>query len=188
MKQNLLGDFAASKQQSWQPFDGTEKALKELESTHVKKLSNRKKFKQVNSTLLGLIQAAQTPAFLLPQVLDFISRIDKKKILHEPYNLASFEFWLNRFSHLSDQENLEIRAKIVGKSIPREEYQLFFPIGMGKTFAGTHFVAAHASPDIDTTVASFLGFIDAFGAKVGEASQLWSLPGAFPVLPFATHL
>lgn len=175
----LLGEYAASNAQTWEPFSGLEKALKRFDEPPFQKLSNRKKFKEINSLLLELIQTAKAPCFLLPQVLDYISQIDQKKWLHEIYNFASFEFWLNRFSKLSEQENLAIRAKIVGKLIPREEYQVFFPIGMGKTFAGTHFVAAHASPDIDTTIASFWGFVDAFGARVSEGMHLWSLPATF---------
>jgi len=179
-KQLLLGEYAASEAQTWAPFPQLETALKSLQEPAFQKLSNRKKFKQINSLLLELIQAASTPCFLLPAVLNYIAHIEKAKLLQEPYNFASFEFWLNRFSRLSDQENLAIRAKIVGKAIPREEYQTFFPIGMSKTFAGTHFIAAHASPDIDTTIASFWGFVDAFGAKVAEGVHRWSLPGTFP--------
>jgi len=55
-----------------------------------------------------------------------------------------------------------------------------FPIGMGKRYAGSHYVTAHSSPDLDTTVASFWGWIDAFGARVSEGLHLWNVPGGMP--------
>jgi hypothetical protein len=68
----------------------------------------------------------------------------------------------------------------VGKNIPRDAYQIMFPIGMGKTYSGSHFVTAHNSPDIDTTIASFWGWVDAFGARVSEGMHIWNVPGGPP--------
>ncbi len=146
-------------------------------------LSVRKRFRTVNRALYDLIQAAPPKSFLLGAVLAFMDRINREKILNEPLNMASFEFWLNNFSDLSDQDNYETRAKITGRWIPRGDYQAFFPIGMDRVYTGTHFVAAHLSPDVDTMIASFWGWVDAFAARVGSGLHLWCLPGGPPDSP-----
>jgi hypothetical protein len=130
----------------------------------------------VNKTLLLCIQEQPTPCFLLAAVLEFINRVNMEKLLAEPYTITLFELWLNHFSRLSSEDILRVRGKIVGRYIPRDEYQVFFPIGMGRMFQGSHFVAAHVSPDIDTTVASFWGWVDAFGCRIAEGTHQWSLP------------
>ena len=96
------------------------------------------------------------------------------------YSFSNFELWLNQFSGLSFEENYRIRAKIAGKWIERRDYQTLFPIGMGKVYEGTHFVTAHKSPDFDTTIASFWGWLDAFAARVGDGLHVWNLPGGPP--------
>ncbi len=146
--------------------------------TKFKKLDDMEKMEQVSRTLLNLIQKGGE-LFLLPAVVDFIDRVASEKIL-EHYTFSSFEIWLNQFSGVSAEENYAVRAKIVGKNIPRDEYQLLFPIGMGKTWFGSHLVTAHGSPDLDTTVASFWGWMDAFGARVSEGLHIWNLPGGPP--------
>lgn len=176
MKQELLGAFSLP----YKSFENLDASFKEFHTPSFHSLSLRKKFKKVNQTLLEHIQGTDAPCFLLPTVLEFIDRVNKEKILHELYRFTSFEFWLNRFSRLDEEENLKIRGKIVGKWIPRGDYQALFPIGMGKTFSGSHFVAAHSSPDIDTTIASFSGWLDAFGARVSEGIHQWSLPALLP--------
>lgn len=148
--------------------------------------SSRKRFQHVNQELLRLIQEAPKQSFLLAAVIDFIERVNQKELLNDLYHISLFEFWLNHFSHLNEAENYEVRAKIAGKFVPREDYQAFFPIGMDKVFSGTHFIAAHLSPDVDTMVASFWGWMDAFAARVGNAQHLWSLPGGPPDSPM-TH-
>ncbi len=165
----LLGNVSLT----YKPFSGLDKVLKAIPAS----LSNRKRFEKINSSLLACIQKEKEPCFLLPQVIDFISRVNQQKLLLEPYRLLDFEFWLNHYSNLSVHENRHIRCKIVGKNIDRSDYQLFFPIGMNKTLAGSHFVAAHLSPDVDTTIASFWGWVDAFGAQVGSGTHQWALPG-----------
>ncbi len=133
----------------------------------------------VNRALLALIQKAPEPAFLLSAVLHFVEMVDQKGLL-EKYTLTTFELWLNQHSGLSFEDNRRIRAKIVGKWLDRGAYQGLFPIGMGKVYEGTHFVTAHKSPDLDTTVASFWGWVDAFGARVGDGLHVWNLPGGPP--------
>ena len=170
----LLGNF----QLSFTPFVALDKAFATFDKKAFTTLSARKKFEAVNLTLLTLIQDEKEPCYLLAQVIDYIAKINQKKLLLESYHMLQFEFWLNHYSQLTLEENRHIRCKIVGKNINRDEYQLFFPIGMNKILAGSHFVAAHLSPDVDTTIASFWGWVDAFGAKVGSGLHHWALPAA----------
>lgn len=157
-------------------FDGLDECFRQFSTDDFHSLRSRDKFRQINRALLSCIQEVPTPCFLLAAVLEFIARINKAKFLSETYTLTLFELWLNHFSGLSSEEILLIRGKIIGRYIPRDAYQVFFPVGMGKMFQGSHFVAAHLSPDIDTTVASFWGWADAFGCRVAEGTHQWSLP------------
>ncbi len=143
-------------------------------------LSDRQKQDQINQILCDLIKKESSPAFLLPAVIDFIDQVNAHKIL-DSYSFFNFELWLNQFSHLSTEENYQIRAKIAGKFVPRDEYQVLFPIAMGKTYPGSHYVTAHGSPDLDTTIASFWGWVDAFAARVSENLHIWNLPGGPPL-------
>ncbi len=167
----FLGDRSFQKK----TFSQLDSALVRLKSTP----AGYQRIEEVNRTLLEFIQKEKSPCFLLGAVLDFISRIDQDGIL-ERYTMSGFELWLNQNSQLSFEENLKIRGKIVGKWIERNDYQSFFPIGMGKVYEGTHFVTAHKSPDLDTTIASFWGWVDAFGARVGDSLHIWNLPGGPP--------
>ena len=160
-----------------QLFDGIDATIKSLKSA--KETADRKKSDLVNSTLLECIQKEKEPCFLLAAVLEFVRLVDEAKILHH-YTFTSFEIWLNQYSGLSFEENLAVRAKIVGKKIQRGDYQSLFPIGMGKVYEGTHFVTAHKSPDLDTTIASFWGWVDAFGARVSDGLHVWNLPEGPP--------
>jgi hypothetical protein len=164
-------------------FHNIQEVLQTFREPSFSSLTIRKRFRQINQTLCQLIQKAPPHAFLLSAVLDFFDRINQENFLNQPLLLTTFEFWLNNFSELSDQENYQIRAKIVGKYLPREEYQVFFPIGMGKVYFGTHFITAHLSPDVDTMIASFWGWMDAFGARVGSGLHVWCLPDGPPDSP-----
>lgn len=174
-----LGDYEPKSAR----FSNLDAVFAEFETKDFQARSFRKKFRKVNEELQKLILASPKESFLLPAVLSFIDQVNQKKILNERYHFSLFEFWLNHFSDLTDSENFSVRAKIAGKYIPREDYQAFFPIGMNKTFSGTHFVAAHSSPDVDTMVASFWGWLDAFAARVSEGQHVWSLPGGPPDAP-----
>lgn len=164
-------------------FANVDKEFAQFKSKEFKTKSARKRFQQVNESLLKLIQEAPHESFLLPAVIDYIDRINREGVLSERFHFSLFEFWLNLFSNLKDHENYEVRGKIAGKYIPRDDYQAFFPIGMDKVFGGSHFVCAHLSPDVDTMVASFWGWVDAFAARVSNAQHLWSLPGGPPSSP-----
>lgn len=165
-------------------FPQLEQRLAPLRGSEWSNLPHRKRFKRVNKLLLDLIQEAPCPCFLLPAVIDYIEQINTLKVLNEPYTFALFELFLNQYSQISNQESLLIRGKIVGRFIPRNEYQAIFPVGGDTYYPGTHFVAAHLSPDIDTTVASFIGWLDAFGCKVADGLHHWGLPA----IPQEGHL
>ena len=164
-------------------FPHLEEIFSNFKDAEFKKRSIRKRFHRVNQVLLQVILEAPKHAFLLPAVAEYIERVNHENVLAERYHLSLFEFWLNHFSEISEKEQTEARSKIVGKHIPRGEYQAYFPIGMNKTFTGTHFIAAHLSPDVDTMIASFWGWADAFAARVGNGQHIWSLPGSAPDSP-----
>ncbi len=160
-------------------FEDYSTLIESFKKPSFKAHNERQKTERVNRALIDMIKSAPDNVFLLFAVVDYIDRINQEKII-DAYTFSSFELWLNQFSGLSFENNYHIRAKIVGKIVPREEYQVLFPIGMGKVYPGTHYVTAHGSPDLDTTIASFWGWIDAFGARVGDGLHLWNVPGGVP--------
>lgn len=164
-------------------FPRLDTVFQEFREPSFKKLTNRKRFGRVNQVLLDLLKNAPRESFLIAGVVDYMARVNQAKLLEEPYNISLFEFWLNHFSGLTEQENTEIRTKITGRYLPRDDYQVFFPIGMNRIFYGTHFVTAHLSPDVDTMIASFWGWIDAFSARIGTSVHHWALPGGPPESP-----
>jgi len=174
-KDPLLGDFPIQSKK----FDSVESIFSSFKEGVFQEKNDHEKSVLVSIALCEVIQKTEGPTFLLEAVVDFITAINEKNIL-DSYTFSSFELWLNQFSHLSAQENYEVRGKIVGKWIPRDDYQSYFPIGMGKVYEGTHFVTAHNSPDLDTTVASFWGWVDAFAARVSSGLHIWNVPGGPP--------
>ena len=171
-----LGDFKISVQK----FEGLSALLKEFRTEGFKALRSQEKSERVNRALFKLIAQTKPPCFLLPAVVGYIEEINASGIL-DSYAFYHFELWLNQFSKVSEEENAEARAKIAGKWVPRDAFQTLFPIGMGKVYPGSHYVTAHSSPDLDTTVASFWGWMDAFTARVSEGLHLWNLPGGAPM-------
>lgn len=176
MIKQLLGDTVFAVQPSLIDVDAF---FQSFTSSAFSLLLNQQKCDQISQTIVTLIQAAPQEVFLLPIVMHFIERVNRQKIV-EHYFFSTFELWLNQCSGLPPAENYRLRGKLMGRQIPREEYQKLFPIGMGKAYKGPHFVTAHASPDLDTTVASFWGWVDAFSARVGEQLHLWNIPGGTP--------
>ncbi len=170
-----LGDFVLKKDS----FRKIEAALKELKKSSFLALPDQEKFDGVGRVLLELLCDVPDNSFPLIYVLDFIERIHQENIL-EHFHFNNFELWLNQFSGLSREENSRVRGKISGRFVPRDAYQVFFPVGMGKVYQGSHYVTAHGSPDLDTTVASFWGWVDAFAARVSEGLHIWNLPGGEP--------
>lgn len=172
---NLLGNFFLEKS----IFDKVEGIISSFKTDSFLSLNRYQRTQFVNATLVELIKSHKARQFLLFEVIDYIHRILENKIL-EKYDINSLELWMNQFSDLSEEENYRIRALIVGRWIPRDDYQAFFPVGMGKVYEGSHFVTAHGSPDIDTIVASFWGWIDAFSARVAKNLHVWNVPNGPP--------
>jgi len=171
----LLGDFTVN----LPLFSDLNHFFKRFYTNEFRSLSDKAKRSEIHQALCSLIEKENQPCFLLGAVVDFVDKINKEKIVNN-YSFTQFELWLNQFSNLTNEENLHIRGKIVGKWVPRDAYQTLFPIGMGKMYPGSHYVTAHASPDLDTTVASFWGWVDAFGARVSHGLHLWNVPGGPP--------
>ncbi|HSW87192.1 MAG TPA: hypothetical protein VLG49_06820 [Rhabdochlamydiaceae bacterium] len=170
-----LGDFVLVSE----GFPEFEAVCAEFKTEDFKQLNDRQRNDRINRILLDLIKRTDGPSFLLPAIIEYIDRVNREKIV-DHYAFSSFELWLNQFSGLDTKENYWVRGHIAGKWIPREEYQLLFPIGMGKTYPGSHFVTAHGSPDLDTTVSAFWGWMDAFASRVSEGLHLWNVPGGPP--------
>lgn len=142
------------------------------------KMSSFEKHHFVGSCLLEEIKAAPSGGFIFPAIVDFIHAV--REDLLPTYTFYSFEIFLDNYAGLNEKESLFIRGKIVGRYIPRSEYQAFFPIGLGGTFKGSHFSVAHFSPDVDTVIASFHGFLDAFAARIGDGIHYWQVPAGPP--------
>jgi len=138
---DLLGDFKFESK----AFPDLGKVIKGFRDKKFLELNIHEKSGMVSRTLCDLIQKVEGPAFLLGAVVDYIGRIKSESII-ENYTFVIFELWLNQFSGLDSEENYLVRAKIAGKWVPRDTYQIYFPIGMGKRYKGTHFVTAHISP------------------------------------------
>ncbi len=171
----LLGDFEIVVDQ----FENLERTLEQFQTPDFQRLDENQKAERVNRTLCEWIKAKKTPCFLLPAVIRYFEELHSRNIL-ENYPFFHFELWLNQSEEVSEEQNYQIRAKIAGKWVPRDAYQIYFPIGMGKTYSGSHYVTAHSSPDLDTTVASFWGWMDAFAARVSSGMHLWNVPGGAP--------
>jgi len=144
------------------------------------KLPSPERNEVVNHTLLELIQETPSPCYLLPEVISYLAEITAQNILDGTFNLTAFERWLNQHSGLSYEDNRIIRGKIIGKYLPRDDYNIIFPIGQNKVHPGSHTVTAHTPPDLDSLTASFLGWLDAFGCRVGKTLTVWNVPKGMP--------
>ncbi len=169
-----LGEMKVEKKS----FKQIEQKLEQLNHPKWISLNEFQKQLQLSDLLMKCIQE-EPEGFVLRHVADFIERVLSKNLCDQ-YSILIFESFLNHYLKISNDENLKIRGKIAGKEIPRTEYQTLFPIGMDKYYEGPHFVTAHSSPDIDTTVASFWGWLDAFASRVSLGSHIWNVPGGPP--------
>lgn len=132
-------------------------------------------FQSTCQLIFDYLDKLPTPCFGLVSVLKIIERVNEARLLEGLLRFSNFEMWLN--THIDTPKNLHIRAKLSGRSIPRDEYSIFFPLSMSKKHWGSHLVTAHSSPDLDTAVASFWSWVDAFAARVGTGLHIWNLPG-----------
>lgn len=132
------------------------------------------RFNKLHGLLLQYIEKSEQP-FVFKAVLHFMQVCEELKVVPE-YRIKHFERWLIDQKDIDPERKNNIRGKITGMYLPRDAYQVFFPIANQKSFDGPHFVLAHRSPDLDTVIASFWGWMDAFGAGVGKKVHLWNVP------------
>jgi hypothetical protein len=170
-----LGDFVLE----FPTLLDSKKFIKICDNPDFKKKTLHEKYSLFFHALIEDIQSISGSCFLFPELVRLFESLDKAKLLPQVH-FAYFELWLNQFSQVSGEDNYKIRAKICGKYLPRDLYQLYFPCGQNKSFFGAHFVTAHSSPDLDTTVASFWGWLDAFACRIGEGLHHWNVPGGAP--------
>ncbi len=161
-------------------FADIDQIFTELDSPKFREKSSIERNKIVNKTLTDLIMKAPRGSFLLREICDYLERMTKSSLLDGHYNLSAYERWLNQHSGLSYEENRLIRGKIVGRYIPRDEYQQLFPIGGDRIHPNCHTVTAHNPPDLDSTTASFVGWLDAFACRVGSSLHIWNVPQGEP--------
>jgi hypothetical protein len=147
-----------------------------IQESSFRNLSQIEKFEQISQEIYLFLKNLPTPCFALPALLAIIKIINDQQALENSFSFSHFEMWLNR-TKITRHEQLEIRSKISGRKIRPEEYLRFFPLSTDKKPWGSHLVTAHNSPDLDTAVASFWGWLDAFAAQVGTGRHLWNLPG-----------
>lgn len=136
-------------------------------------------FHDIYQELYSQIDHLLEPAFCLRSVNEFLISMNKTFPFNGRWSLRFFEIWLNGQKTIGIDQQLQIRAKIAGRYIPRSTYQIYFPLGKGQTLAGHHQVTAHSAPDLDTCVASLWGWLDAFAARLADHSHTWNLPGGY---------
>lgn len=172
----LLGDYSFTPKLFGEKGD---RALSKFNNTTFRKSSDREKIGQIYGALVALIQE-EKEGFCLPACIEFLYKANELELTERKLSFYDFEFWFNHILGLTEEENYVLRSKIVGRRIPRDQYQTFFPVGLGTSYLGSHFVAAHHSPDVDTTIASLWGWVDAFSARVAQGQHIWSVPGGEP--------
>ena len=161
-------------------FEGIEETEKKFKSEKFRNKTSIERNKIVNETLLEYLMKAPAKSYLLSEVIHYLEMVTSNKILDGNYNQTAFEHWLNQHSGLSYEENRQIRGKIIGKYIPRDEFQALFPVGHEKVYNNSHTITAHNPPDLDSTTASFIGWLDAFACRVGGAMTIWNMPQGQP--------
>ncbi len=159
-------------------FSSEDKDFLFFKDQSFKNLALSEKNEEITKRILLSIENHEGNDFLLIPMASYINRLHNEKI--QPlFHFSDFEFHFNRL--VTDVElQLKIRGKIAGKYIPRSTYQVVYPVGMGQSYKGVHVVSAHTSPDLDTTVASFWGWLDAFSCRLSSGRHLWNLPGGPP--------
>ena len=178
----LIGDTVFEKKS----FENTDEILNNFCTQEFLNKNSIVRNELVNKTLLELIEAEPRNSFLLREVIDYAAKITESHVLDGKFNVTAFERWLNQHSGLNEAEQFVIRGKISGKHIPRDEYQLYFPIGHDKYYPNSHYITSHNPPDLDSTTGSFIGWLDAFSCKVGQTLTVWNVPQGEPS-PLISH-
>ena len=127
----------------------------------------------VFQSLTEFILNHATPCFLLHEV---VKRLEGHKSEGIQVSISDYEFFLKHHSGLSLDRQKEVRQKIMGRKVPLETAQLLFPVAAGGRLEGSLVVTAHMSPDIDTVVSSFNGWMDAFEMDVSTGLHRWNVP------------
>ena len=127
----------------------------------------------VFQSLTDFILKHPAPCFLLHEV---VKRLEGKKSEGIQVSISDYEFFLKHHSRLSIDQQKEVRQKIMGRKAPLEAAQMLFPIAAGGKLDGSIVVTAHMSPDIDTVVTSFNGWMDAFEMDVSKGLHRWNVP------------
>ena len=161
-------------------FPETEQCLNEFKSEEFQALNSIVRNETVNRKLFDIINNLPAGSYCFREVIHYLKSISDEKVLDGNFNLTAFERWINQHSGLSYEENRILRGKITGKYVPREEFQSSFPIGKDKVHPGSHTVTAHNPPDLDSTTASFIGWLDAFSCRVGSSLTVWNVPQGKP--------
>lgn len=172
----LIGEIKFSPRE----FEEMDHLAKDFTSDKFKSKTSIERNNIVNKALLDLIMKRPKNSFVLNEVINYMQFVSENNVLDGSFNQTAFERWLNQHSGLSYEENREIRGKIVGKYIPRDEFQIYFPVAHNKVYNNSHAVTAHNPPDLDSTTASFIGWLDAFACRVGGAMTIWNLPQGQP--------
>ncbi len=162
-----------------------EKLVASFCSPFFHRLTAFEQFDFICRSLLQWIEEAPQEGFALRGVAELIDSVRNQSSLSS-FDFSCFEWWLNICSGLDRDRLYLIRGKIAGRLVPRGVYQWLFPVESDKQHAGVHLVASHPAPDLDTTVASFWGWIDSFAAAVAQTLHIWNLPGEKP--PFSVEI
>jgi inorganic pyrophosphatase/exopolyphosphatase len=129
----------------------------------------------VFQTLTEYILQQPAPCFLLKEV---VKHLEGKRSEGMQISICDYEFYLKNHSNLSKEKQMEIRQKIMGRKAPKEASQILFPVAANGQMPGSVVVTAHLSPDIDTVVSSFNGWMDAFEMDVSQNLHHWNVPNA----------
>lgn len=162
------------------PFESFEENVAAFLDPNFKCKNPIERSHQVNEVCLKLIQQESRSQYVFSNLLHYICWVNENSLLEAPYHLNAFERWLNQHSELGYEANRHIRGIITGKYIPREEFQCLFPVGQHKVHPGAHTVTAHNPPDLDSTTASFISWLDAFACRVGSTLSIWNVPYGKP--------
>lgn len=140
----------------------------------LKSRSQKERFDTICHDIVQAITDVATPCYLLPSLLTLLDAVNALALLDGPLKWTNIEKWIQR--NCAQETMQEVCWRITGKKIPRQDYQKFFPIGLKKYYRGPHIVTAHDAPDLDTAVASFLGWMDALSCRISHDAHLWNVP------------